>query len=547
MIAIGRAILAVFLAFAIALGNPGQPAGELPLTILGAGYLLWSLALLVVTRSRIFIYGAQPLRAISPAIDFLAFTVLLYMSSGADSPFFTPFIFLILAATIQWGARGAMMMGVLTIIAYAPAAWSVFFAADHNAAAAQLFVLRLGYTVVVTIMLVAFARHLERVIEELSRLSDPVTPQALDAGPPVAEFLRHALKVFNASHGMFLWEEDDEPYASLAILKDGQFEVRRLAPGADDWVAPEAAASVFLFHSTTGATAMRSGGRSIQGPTSPLAPRLLAEVAFEHAIVAPAAGQGLAGWVFILDHSEPANEDLAIGAMVGAQTSVAIERWEGERTRQAAAAAEDRIRLSRDLHDGVLQFLAGARLQLDRLAAEALPDEAQARIATLRQAVTDEQNELRGFIATLRPASRTHGARVRGVADDLSQLAALLSRYWSVQVHARTEPGDLRIGEAMMYDLTRIVREGVANAVRHGGARCVLVQARAATGRLSLTIEDDGSGFAFTGAVPAGQLERTGEAPQSLNERVRALHGHLEVRSSPRGASVVIEIPLGAS
>ena len=513
--------------------------------MLGAGYLLWSLVLLVATRSRIFIYGAQPLRAISPAIDFVAFTVLLYMSSGADSPFFTPFIFLILAATIQWGARGAMAMGVLTIIAYAPAAWSVFFAADHNAAAAQLLVLRLGYTVVVTIMLVAFARHLERVIEELSRLSDPVTPQALDAGPPVSEFLRHALKVFNASHGMFLWEEDDEPYASLAILKDGQFEVRRLTPGADDWVAPQAAASVFLFHTATGATVMRSGGRSIQGPTSPLAHRLLAEVAFEHAIVAPAAGQGLGGWVFILDHSEPANEDLAIGAMVGAQTSVAIERWEAERARQTAAAAEDRIRLSRDLHDGVLQFLAGARLQLDRLAAEALPDEAQKRIATLRQAVTDEQNELRGFIATLRPAPRVRVGRGRGVADELGRLADLLSRYWSIQVHASAEPGDLRIEEAMMYDLTRIVREGVANAVRHGGSGCVLVQARAAIGTLILTIEDDGSGFPFTGAVPGEQLERTGLAPRSLHERVRALHGHLEVRSSPRGASVVIEIPLG--
>jgi len=546
VVALGRAAMAVFLVVSFLLSPSAEPGATRAVGLLMAGNLLWSLVLLGASRSQVFVYQMGRFAALLPAIDLVIYTAVLYLTGDAESPFFSPFVMLILAATIQWGSRGAVVMGLLTLGVFAPAGWQVFLV-ERSQQAMQVFVLRTGYVGVVSVMLVAFGRHVERVVEELARLSDPLAEEAPDAGPPIRECLRHALWVFGAERGMFLWEEADEPYATLATLTGARFDTRKLAPAGDDWIAPQAAESVFLHHPGSGSTVIRHGRSTVSGPRAPIAPALIAKAPFERALVIPASSRGLSGWVFVFDHNEPANEDLAVGAMVSAQVSVALERWESHRTRREAAAAEDRVRLARDLHDGVLQFLAGAGLQLDSLARLELPADGAERLATLREAVADEQRELRGFISTLRPTRAQAALPQRPLAEDLAQLAERLSRYWTIEVTAQVEPGDLNVSGRVGYDLSRIVREAVANAVRHGGARTVRVTAQAQGERLAIRIDDDGRGFAFEGEVAAEQLERSGEAPRSLHERVRALDGRLELRSSPRGASVMIDVPLRAA
>ncbi|HET6970620.1 MAG TPA: histidine kinase [Phenylobacterium sp.] len=544
VVALGRAAMAMFMVSSFLLSPSANPETRRLVGLLMAGNLLWSLLLLGASRSQVFVYQMGRVASVLPAVDVVIYTAVLYLTGGAESPFFSPFLMLILAATIQWGSRGAMVMGLLTLVIFAPAGWHVFFG-DRSRESMQVFVLRTGYVGVLSVMLVAFGRHLERVVEELARLSDPLGEETPDAGPPIRECLRHALWVFGAQRGMFLWEEGDEPYASLATLDGGRFEIRGLAPAGEDWIAPHAAEAVFLFHPRSGSTVIRRGRTTAGGPSRPISSALLAEEAFDRALVIPASSRGVSGWVFILDHEEPANEDLAVGAMVSAQISVALERWESHRARREAAAAEDRVRLARDLHDGVLQFLAGAGLHLDGLAKLDLPGDGATRLATLRQAVADEQRELRGFISTLRPTRAKGAPPQRPLDDELGKLAERLSRYWSIEVTAQVEPAGLRVSERVGYDLSRIVRESVANAVRHGGAQKVKVAARADGERLAIRIDDDGCGFAFEGELPAEQL--AGEAPRSLHERVRALDGRLQLRSSPRGASVMIDVPLGAA
>lgn len=546
VVALGRAAMAVFLVASFLLSPSAEPGATYAVSLLMAGNLAWSLLVLGAVRSQTLVYRLGRVTAMLPAVDLLIYTAVLYLTGDAESPFFSPFVMLILAATIQWGSRGAVVMGLLTLAVFAPAGWQVFLV-ERSQPSMQVFVLRTGYVGVLSVMLVAFGRHVERVVEELARLSDPLAEESHDAEPPIRECLRHALWVFGAERGMFLWEEADEPYASLAILSGSRFDTRRLAPPGDDWVAPEAAESVFLYHRRSGSTVIRRGRSTVAGPAAPIALALMVEEPFERALVIPAASRGLSGWVLVFDHDEPANEDLAVGAMVSAQVSVALERWESQRTRRDAAAAEDRVRLARDLHDGVLQFLAGAGLQLDGLSKLDLPPDGAARLATLRQAVADEQRELRGFISTLRPARGKLILPQLALGVELTQLAERLSRYWTIEVVAEVTPPDLHVSNRVGYDLTRIVRESVANAVRHGGARRVQVSASADGDRLAIRIDDDGRGFAFEGEVAAEQLDRSGEAPRSLHERVRALNGRLELRSSARGASVMIDVPLKAA
>jgi signal transduction histidine kinase len=540
--ATGRAILGLFITMAFLLG-PYAPVRSAE--VLVAGNLVWSLVLFAASRSRTMVYRLLGVGVPITVIDLGLFTALLYLTSGADSPFFSAFIVLILSATIQWGTRGAVLMGLAALAAFAPAGWQLLFGDERGPQAAQAFVLRVGYTGIISVMLAAFGSHVERVVQELSRLSDPLAEAGSDAAPPIEACLRHALWVFGAERGLFLWEEADEPYATVTIADHGACATRELPPGADDWVAAEAADAVFLFQRDSGACFVRLDGRTRRGPARPLAPALMALAPFEQVLVIPASTRGLNGWILVFDHREPATEDLAIGAMVSAQVAVALDRWESQRTRRETEAAEDRLRLGRDLHDGVLQFLAGAGLQLDGLGKADLPDHARARIATLRQAIADEQRELRGFIATLRPA-RADSRRLP-LGEELAQLAERLSFYWTVEVAAEVAPADLAVSERVRYDLSRIVRESVANAVRHGGARKVRVTARGAEERLTLRIDDDGRGFAFEGERSAEQLERQGGAPRTLHERVRALNGRLELRSSAKGASVLIDVPLEAA
>lgn len=547
VVAIGRAVMAVFVAAAFRLGPLDAPVIDRAVTWLLVFNLAWALGLLALSRRRVLTYRVLRFQAVLPAIDLAIFTGLLYLTSGADSPFFSPFVMLILAATIQWGSRGATWMGVLTLLVFLPAGWQVFFGADHGPQAAMSFVLRTGYTAIISIMLMAFGRHVERVVDELSRLSDPVAQREAEAGPPVRECLRHALWVFGATRGAFLWEEGEEPYADLDLLEDGRWERRRLIGGDASWIAPEVAEAVFLFHRPSAVSVVREGRGGVSGPSDPIGAVLLAELSFERALVLPASTGNLRGWVLILDHDEPANEDLAVGALVSAQIAVAVERWDSETTRRANLAAEDRIRLARDLHDGVLQFLAGARLHLDSISeTAALSPDAQARIATLREAITDEQRELRGFIATLRPTRAGPTAPGLPLLPELSELCARLTRYWSISVTAEVRPAHTVVPQRVSYDLGRIVREAVANAVRHGGARSVHVMVNLDGDQLCIRIDDDGRGFGMDGKIATDPLDQAA-APWSLRERVRALEGTLELQSSARGASVLIDVPLRAA
>lgn len=547
VVAIGRAILALFLVAAFLLGPQNAPVTDRLVSLLLAANLAWSLALLAASRSRMLAHRLIRVAAVVTTVDFAVFTLLLYLTSGADSPFFTPFIILILGATIQWGSRGALVTGAVTLAIFAPAGWEVLFGHDRGVAAAQAFVVRLGYTMVASAMLAAFGRHMEGIVDELSRLSDPISDAEADVGPPIQECLRHALWVFGAQRGVFLWEEDDEPYATLASLDAGEFETRRLTPTEEPWVAEEVADAAFILDARSGATLLRRARAPAVGPPQPVAGAVLDATQFERALVIRAAARELRGWLMVFDHEDPANEDLAIGVMVGAQVSVALERWESQRARREAIAVEDRIRLSRDLHDGVLQFLAGAGLQLDGLADAEMSPEAQARISGLRDAIREEQRELRGFISTLRPDRSGKPAPHAALAPDLERLARQLSRYWSIEVTSEITPHGLTVSDSIAYDLGRILREAVANAVRHGGARHVRVGVAADQAGLAVLIEDDGTGFAFEGAP--GGLGSGGDlsAPWSLQERIGAMGGTLRLGSRPRGAMLDIRIPLGAA
>jgi signal transduction histidine kinase len=262
-------------------------------------------------------------------------------------------------------------------------------------------------------------------------------------------------------------------------------------------------------------------------------------------IAIPVKGESIEGRLFVLDKQDLSIEDLGVATVLAARIDTAIEYAAVLDLWRRTAAAEERLRVARDLHDGILQVLAGTDLKLQTLRETARTDVAD-QIASLQCWLRHEQRELRGFIRRLEPGARVDATESMDLASILRSLAERLQEQWAIAVKVSVEPGGAQIPAALGFDLHPLVRESAANAVRHGKASTLSVTAVVTDVQLRLEIEDDGCGFPFEGRRSGEACIRSGIGPQSLAWRVRRLSGTLSVGSDRHGARILIAIPLGA-
>jgi two-component system sensor histidine kinase DegS len=90
------------------------------------------------------------------------------------------------------------------------------------------------------------------------------------------------------------------------------------------------------------------------------------------------------------------------------------------------------------------------------------------------------------------------------------------------------------------------VQEGLVNVRKHSQARHALVRLSSSNGHWSLTMEDDGKGFPFSGRLTQEELDQIGKGPMIIKERVRLIAGALTVESNPgAGTRLEIKVPKG--
>ena len=204
-------------------------------------------------------------------------------------------------------------------------------------------------------------------------------------------------------------------------------------------------------------------------------------------------------------------------------TAVGMYRRSQHQVARDAVSAE-RLRIARDLHDGLAQDLAFIAAHSERLAREFGADHPLAVAATRALAAS------RGQIVDLEAshASSTEAA-LREVAGELS------SRY-NVNVKVLVDGGtNTERSEHERSELVRIAREAIANAVRHGGARNVTVRLGSRRDDLLLRVSDDGCGFAGAGNDTAG----TGLGMRTMRARAKSVGGRLVTRTPESGGAEV--------
>jgi signal transduction histidine kinase len=239
----------------------------------------------------------------------------------------------------------------------------------------------------------------------------------------------------------------------------------------------------------------------------------------------------------------------ALGRAVGSRVALTrelranaqrLEREQRERARHAAA--EERNRVARELHDVVAHSVSVMVIQTQAARRVAVTDREAARDAlrSVQSCGRDALTEMRRMIGVLR-----HGDEqlAGATAPALSQLGALVAR-----ARAAGLPVELRIdGEARDLapglDLVafRVVQEALTNAIKHAGPARALVTVTFTMSALELEISDTGRGP----ALPDGDTDATGQGLVGMRERLVLYGGELQTgRARGGGFEVRARIPL---
>jgi signal transduction histidine kinase len=246
----------------------------------------------------------------------------------------------------------------------------------------------------------------------------------------------------------------------------------------------------------------------------------------------------------LLYYTEPralSEEEIQLATTFCDQAALAIENARlREQVEQAAAAAE-RERLARDLHDAVTQTLFSASViaeSLPRIWATN-PQEAQNGIEELRHLTRGALAEMRTMLLELRPAALTE----KPLGELLCHLADAVTGQTRIPVLITVE-GEAPLQPELQVALYRIAQEALNNVAKHARASRAAVSLRCTPGSVRLEVTDDGCGF-DAAALP---LEAMGL--RIMQERAAGIEAAFEIESQPgQGTRLRVDWPgpLGGS
>ena len=226
------------------------------------------------------------------------------------------------------------------------------------------------------------------------------------------------------------------------------------------------------------------------------------------------------------------DDDVVLLESFAAQASLVLEYGTARQERQRLGVIEERERIARDLHDGVIQSLFAVGMGLQGTAAiaadERVSDRIQEAIGEIDRAIGD----LRGYIFDLRPEV----ARNR-LSEALDQLAHDFEARSGVTTVADFDVSIEGTLEPHAVQVIQIVREALSNVAKHAGATTCRISMRRQDGYALVEIDDDGHGF-----DPDAPL-RSGMGLPNLRARAETLGGELRV-SSTAGQGTTVQVRL---
>lgn len=548
-IATGRAVLAAVPPVVWWLGAFEQTAHPRFVHVLIWGYVAyaWLLAALISEMR-----ATRPLlQIVTHAVDLAMYALFAYLFEGQGSPFSFYFGFTVVAAAIRWGWRGTVWTAVVALSLYGGI--TLYYALQpETPIELYRWVFRVTYLGVVAALVGYLGAYEAEWRREVSRLA--VWSPRLSEGP--REMLRgsvaDAAEILKAKRMVLVWEAEENPTVNIMHWTPDAFDRTREPPSALQGLVADPLHQTSFFCLDAGLPGAPvwhiapEGVRRWYG--APLRRDFQERFRIQQVLAIQLKDELVNGYLFALDRSRMTADDLLIGQVVARELVAELVHLVLTARLRRAAVNEERLRLAGDLHDGLLQSLTAAALEV-QAAREKLrsdPKAAEEDLEKVQGLIRGEQHDLRFLIEALRPETpkrRTHDV---SLAARLGDFAATVEKVWQVAVRLDTQglAGGFAIhGEHEVY---RMVQEAVINAARHAGAGLVRVDVRRGNGRVQVAVRDDGHGFPFQGRWDHTALAAQNLGPVSLRQRVTRLGGAITITSAPSGAAVEIDLPLRA-
>lgn len=541
LVSLGRAALAVGSLAAIWIDPAHSTPAAYVLLVAYAGFSLAIAALQMAYRLHAPIWGLA-----AHLVDLLVFAALLYLTDGPNSPFFPLLVFGLLAAMLRWQWRGVLGTTVALLAVYALTGLALHPEMLTDTAGTQQFIIRTLQLAVIGGLLTAFCIYHGRISREVMRINTAAPQPADDDVVPIEACLAYAAHIYNTDRVVLAWSDGQEPWLFLSEWRDGVLDRKRVPPDQLDPIVTAALRGrPFVYRRGRTALYGDDRGRLIRSRDTTINPAFIERFDIRHAIVLPVVAHGVEGWMFIVVDRALPSEALAIAPVLDAQIAGAFDKAAARAATSRASAAEQRLSLARDLHDGVLQFLAGLAMQIESIVdSDDVDTERLEGLRNLQDVLLIEQRELRNFIRRLRPGATQLLAGELQLRPDLTALVGRLQNQWRVNINLSVQPPDVTFPTALHYDIHQLAREAVANAVRHGHSRWINITANRENGVLHLSVSDDGEGLGLHGTFDDQRLAELKIGPRSLRERVSVLGGTISVTSSSLGTLVSMAVPL---
>ena len=496
-------------------------------TVILTAYTFFSAGLVVLTYYRFLGPSTQWLIHFA---DIATISVLLFLTGGATSPPLVLFLFALLAAVFRrWNWQVVLATAIAFGLALLVA--NIIWGAIANVEAVEgdlttISIVQSSCLVAIGALLAYVCASREGSRARIERLVQPLGKKNLQ------DVLTHAALVAKARGILVVWEEAEEPYLYWGYWRDDHYQEGRESPGTfGDVVDPSLSNSAFLMDCASSKFLLSSTGpRRITSPA--IHTELVTRFGIGKVVTAAFSGTTCAGRVFVLDCGGESDDHLILINFMACRIGMRLDRLALQRHAEVAIVTREKMRLTQDLHDGVLQSLTAAALQLDLVDKSC---DSASRLALVKQLVAKEQRRIRKFI------DQTHAKSIPSPevahSNELQQVVEEAGRYWNCTTSFSIVPESATIADALATELSFMLAEAVANAARHGGASRIDVTIERANEHFCIKVRDNGRGYGYP-------VRHEHEKPASIRKRVSALRGSFSVTTFPNGTELTIQVPL---
>ncbi|HRD52619.1 MAG TPA: ATP-binding protein [Flavobacteriales bacterium] len=192
-----------------------------------------------------------------------------------------------------------------------------------------------------------------------------------------------------------------------------------------------------------------------------------------------------------------------------------------------------RMRIARDIHDGIGSGLTKITMLSRQMDASAAPQ--AARIA---EASTELVNELGEIVWTVDPRNDSFASFLAYVRSVLGRQFEDLQVDLQSDLHCADTDRERTIGPELKRNILLVLKEAVSNALKHSGASQVAVRLRLESGRAELSVRDNGHGF------DPQRIREGANGLANFSKRAEALGGNASVATGPDGTTVKFSVPI---